>query len=175
MVETVKYIVLGKIGDVEIIEYPAVILASTKSGSDDNSGFMIIADYIFGNNKSRKKISMTAPVITSEKISMTTPVITSTNKNKMKMSFIMPSEYTLKTLPKPNSRDIKIETMKSRRLAVLRFSGFTPTSKVAKLQNKLINSLNEKKIKMKSAPFLMRYNSPWTLPFLRRNEVAVEV
>jgi effector-binding domain-containing protein len=175
MVETVKYSVLKKIGDVEIRKYPSLILASTTKGSDDNSSFMIIANYIFGNNKSSKKISMTAPVITSEKISMTTPVITSNYSNKMKMSFVMPSEYTLKTLPKPNSSDVKIETIKSAKLAVLRFTGFTPAGKVNKLQDRLIKTLNENKIKIKSAPFLMRYNSPWTIPFIRRNEVAVEV
>lgn len=163
MVETVKYSVLRKIDDVEIRKYPSVILASTTKGSDDNSSFMIIADYIFGNNKSSKKISMTAPVITSN------------YSNKMKMSFVMPSEYTLKTLPKPNSSDVIIETMKSAKLAVLRFTGFTPAGKVKNLQDKLIKVLNENKIKIKSAPFLMRYNSPWTIPFIRRNEVAVEV
>ena len=175
MVETTKYNVIKKIGNVEIRKYPSLILASTTNASNDNNAFMIIADYIFGNNKSSKKISMTSPVITSEKISMTAPVITSKNKNKLKMSFVMPSEYTLKTLPKPNSSKVKIETLKSRKLAVLRFSGFTPSNKVNKLQNKLISILKENKVKIKSAPFLMRYNSPWTIPFLRRNEVAVEV
>jgi hypothetical protein len=175
MVETVKYSVIKKIGDVEIRKYPGVILASTINASEDNSAFMIIADYIFGNNRSSKKISMTAPVITSEKISMTAPVITSNKENKLKMSFIMPSEYTLKTLPKPASSKVKIETLSSRKLAVLRFTGFTPKSKVTKLQNKLISTLKENKIKIKSEPFLMRYNSPWSIPFLRRNEVAVEI
>ena len=82
MVETVKYSIIKKIGNVELRKYPSLILASTINGSDDNSAFMMIADYIFGNNKSSKKISMTSPVITSEKISMTAPVITSNNKNK---------------------------------------------------------------------------------------------
>jgi hypothetical protein len=175
MVETVKYDVIKKIGSVEIRKYPSVILASTIAASNENNAFMTIANYIFGDNKSSKKISMTAPVITSEKISMTAPVITSSNKNKLKMSFIMPQEYNLKNLPKPVSNKVKIETLKSRKLAVLRFSGFTPANKVAKLQDKLITTLKENKIKIKSAPFLMRYNSPWAIPFLRRNEVAVEV
>ena len=85
-----------------------IILASTNSSSD-NESFRIIAGYIFGDNISKKKISMTAPVITSEKIPMTSPVITQKNKNKSKMSFIMPLKYSIKTLPKPNSNKIKIE------------------------------------------------------------------
>jgi hypothetical protein len=175
MVETPKYEVVKKIGNIELRKYGSMILASTEGDLNDNEAFMRIANYIFGDNTSSKKIPMTAPVITSEKIPMTAPVITSNSKNKMKMSFVMPSSYTLKTLPKPNSGNVKIETLKSRNLAVLRFSGFASDSKVINLQNELIGTLKENKIKPKSYPFLMRYNSPWTVPFLRRNEVAVEI
>lgn len=172
MVETAKYQVVRRIGKIEIRRYPDLILAST-TASNDNSAFMIIANFIFGNNKSKSKIAMTSPVITSEKIPMTTPVITS--RKNYKMSFVMPSNYTLKKLPKPNSNKVKIETQKSRKIAVLRFTGFTYESKLKKLEKIFIKSLAENKIKTKGDIFLMRYNSPWTLPFLRRNEIAVEI
>ena len=173
MVETTKYQVIKRVGDLEIRKYPPLILASTSAASDDNSAFMIIANFIFGNNKSNKKISMTAPVITSEKIAMTTPVITS--RKGYKMSFVMPSNYTLKTLPEPLTKKIKIETQKSRKIAVLRFTGFTYESKLKKLQEVLIKELAKNKIKTKGSVFLMRYNSPWSIPFLRRNELAIEI
>jgi effector-binding domain-containing protein len=163
MVETPKYDVVKKIGNIELRKYGSMILASTEGDLNDNEAFMRIANYIFGDNTSSKKIPMTAPVITSN------------SNNKMKMSFVMPSSYTLKTIPKPNSSNVKIKTLKSRNLAVLRFSGFASDSKVINLQMELISTLKENKIKPKSDPFLMRYNSPWTIPFLRRNEVAVEI
>jgi len=176
MTETASYEVLKRIGDVEIRRYPDIILASTKlKSADDNAAFGILADYIFGNNNARSKIPMTAPVITSEKIAMTTPVITRQEKSEYTMSFVMPSEYSLNTLPKPNSSKVKIEVQKSRILAVLRFSGFAGEKKFEKMQNILIDNIKSKNIKIKSQPFLMRYNSPWTLPFLRRNEIGIEV
>jgi hypothetical protein len=176
MVETAGYKVLKRIGDVEIRRYPEIILASTTlKYADDNSAFGILADYIFGNNKIRSKIPMTAPVITSERIAMTSPVITRQGGNGYKMSFVMPSEYSLKTLPKPDSNKVKIEVQKSRTVAVMRFSGFSNESKVQKIQKELIQAIEAKNIKIKSQPFLMRYNSPWSLPFMRKNEIGVEV
>lgn len=172
MVETAKYQVVKSIGKLEIRKYPQLILAST-SASNDNSAFMILADFIFGKNESNKKISMTSPVITSEKIAMTAPVITS--RKDYKMSFVMPSNYTLKTLPKPLTQKIKIETQKSKKLAVLRFTGFTSEPKLQRLEKVLIQELAKNKIKRKGNIFLMRYNSPWSIPFLRRNELAVEI
>jgi hypothetical protein len=176
MTETARYEVLKKIGDVEIRRYPDLILASTNlKSADENSAFGILAGYIFGDNSIGSRISMTSPVITSERIGMTTPVITRKDRSDYTMSFVMPSKYSLETLPKPNAGEVKIEVQKSRTIAVLRFSGFTNLKKVEKMQQILIDTLNSRDIKIRPPPFLMRYNSPWSLPIIRRNEVGVEV
>jgi hypothetical protein len=123
MVEKANYTVLKRIGEVEIRRYPDLILASTTSKYvDDNNAFSILAGYIFGGNKVRSKIPMTAPVITSERIAMTSPVITKQGENQHTMSFVMPSKYSLKTLPKPNSNKVKIDVQKRRIVAVLRIN-----------------------------------------------------
>ncbi len=97
MTEEVPYDVVKKIGDIEIRRYPEVILAVVE-GFIDDSGFSLLFQYISGENKTRRRIAMTAPVITSEKIRMTTPVIT---KNEY-MAFALPSTYTKETVPGPN-------------------------------------------------------------------------
>jgi hypothetical protein len=146
-----------------------------------NKGFKLIADYIFGNNKARtgasEKISMTVPVTMepkSEKISMTAPVSMQETSGKWRMHFVMPSKYTLETLPKPNNAEVKLREVPAKKYAVIQFSGLAGEEKVAKKTEELFTWLQAKQIKPAGAPELARYNSPWTLPFLRRNEVMVE-
>jgi hypothetical protein len=170
MTQQVPYEVLKKIGDIEIRQYPEVIFAVVENNNSD-SGFSLLFQYISGENKTRRKIAMTAPVITSEKITMTAPVITGKNY----MAFALPSSYTKETVPIPTNPLVKIETQKEKTLAVLQFSGRTNETKVQKNIQKLFTMLKEHTIQIKSEPVLMRYNSPFTPGFLRRNEVAVEI
>ena len=132
--ESAVYTVLEKKDDYEIREYEAHILAqTTTTGSYDqsmNSGFRIIASYIFGGNTKKESIAMTTPVITeitrksplSEKIAMTVPVLTTISGDSKTMSFVMPSNYTLATLPTPNDSCIKLIEVPLERKAALRFS-----------------------------------------------------
>jgi len=170
MTEEVPYEVVKKIGDIEIRRYPDVILAVVE-GFIDDSGFSLLFQYISGENKTRRRIAMTAPVITSEKITMTTPVIT---KNEY-MAFALPSSYTKETVPVPTNPTVKIEIQPKKEMAVLRFSGRTPEVRVKKYVQKLQTSLQAQGIQSKGEPVLMRYNSPFTPGFLRRNEVGVEI
>ena len=80
-------------------------------------GFRIIADYIFGNNTTAQKVPMTAPVTQqdSQKIAMTAPVTQQGDGNTWRVRFIMPSNYTLETLPKPNNPAIKLKEVGARR------------------------------------------------------------
>ena len=170
MTEEVPYDVVKKIGDFEIRRYPEVILAVVE-GFIDDSGFNLLFQYISGENKTRRRIAMTAPVITSEKITMTAPVIT---KNEY-MAFALPASYTKETVPVPTNPAVKIVVQPKKELAVLRFSGRTPEVRVEKFIQKLQTSLQAQDIQSKGEPVLMRYNSPFTPGFLRRNEVGIEI
>jgi SOUL heme-binding protein len=183
--EEPKYDVIEKSDVFELRAYkPFIVAEAFVDGSLDeasNKGFRLIADYIFGNNKSQagasEKISMTIPVTMepkSEKISMTAPVSMQESSGKWRMYFVMPSKYTLETLPAPNNAEVKLREVPAKKFAVVRFSGFAGEEKTAKKTEELLTWLEGKQIKPSGVPELARYNSPWTLPFLRRNEVMVE-
>ncbi len=170
MTQEVPYDLVKKIEDVEIRQYPEVIFAVVEDNVDD-SGFGLLFQYISGENKTRSKIAMTAPVMTSEKIAMTAPVVTGKNY----MAFALPSFYTKETVPIPTNPTVRIEIHPKKTMAVLRFSGRTVENRVQKNIQKLIATLKNHTMQTKGEPVLMRYNSPFTPGFLRRNEVAVEI
>jgi hypothetical protein len=91
------------------------------------------------------------------------------------MSFILPKGISKRNAPTPDGQTIDLTTVPARKLATLTFSWFTPRSRVEKKTVELLNILEKNNIQTKGQPFLMRYNDPWTPPFLRRNEVAIEV
>jgi len=180
--EQPKYELIDARDMIELRAYAPVIVAEVTAEGERSqaigAGFRKIADFIFGNNQSQKKIAMTAPVIQhpSEKIAMTTPVIQQGKDGKWVVQFIMPSEYTLETLPKPVDKEVRIKALPARTMAAIRFSGRTDdtaqiTDRTAELQAYIV--LN--KLKTKGAPQLAFYDPPWTLPFLRRNEVLIEI
>ena len=183
-VEELSYQLITKQEDKEIRKYAQHLVATTTINGNfkeaQSVGFKILADYIFGNNKSRKKIAMTAPVVQkseSEKISMTAPVVISKNENKTwSMTFSMPSEFTIETLPLPNDERIKIEKIEEKFFAALRFTGFWNESKNAKKGIELTQWLkNHPNYEIISQPMFAGYNPPWTLPFFRRNEMLIEL
>jgi DNA gyrase inhibitor GyrI len=92
-----------------------------------------------------------------------------------KMSFVMPRRYNLESLPKPLNAQIKLDQVQKAKVAVTRFSGFSSPKKMDEEVAKLLAVLKNNGIEIEGEPFMMRYNPPWTLPFLRRNEVAVNV
>jgi effector-binding domain-containing protein len=169
MVEIAGYDVAGHIGEVELRDYPELKLA-TVTGQGDNSAFRLLFSYISGENRTRKKIPMTAPVITSEKIEMTAPVISNANS----FSFVMPLKFKMEEVPEPLESRIKIERIPARRLAVIRFKGYAREKSVNEVKSRLLSTLEKSGIATVGEPFLMRYNSPWTLGFMRRNEVGIE-
>ena len=183
-IEEAKYTVIKKSDEFELRAYSPKILAETMvSGSMDEAsgaGFRVIADYIFGNNTStsggNEKISMTAPVTIepkSEKISMTAPVTMEQTGEQWRMHFVMPGQYTLAKLPKPNNPAVTLREVPASKYAVIRFSGFAGEDKIARKTADLITWLSSKGITPIGKPELSRYNPPWTLPFLRRNEVMI--
>ncbi len=170
MVQKVKYSILKRINNIEIRQYPKIILALV-DGYNDDRAFGLLFNYISGNNKKQEKIKMTAPVINSEKIEMTTPVISKNNY----MAFIMPSKYDKNNIPKPLDENIKLKIQPSRKLAVIKFGGYTTEKKIIRFKKELLTSLKSNNIEIKGEPVLMRYNSPFAPPFIRRNEIGVEI
>jgi hypothetical protein len=170
MTETIRYQERGRLGDVEFRSYPSTILA-TVMGNDESENFMVLFRYISGNNRPGRKIPMTSPVITGEKIAMTAPVISDSNA----MSFVMPTTYRKEEVPEPIDDRITIQEILPRELAVIRFSGRSSDRDVNNARARLIKALEEAQIRIVGAPFLMRYNPPFTPGFLRRNEVGVEI
>jgi len=170
MTETLTYDITGKIGEIELRKYPEIILATVRDFKDD-SGFDLLFKYITGNNQGRGKISMTAPVITSEQITMIAPVVI----DEQSMSFIMPVGKTRDDLPDPLDNRVQITTQPSREIAVIRFRGYAKKVDVDDVTSRLLNGLNKAGIITRGPFFLMRYNPPWTPGFLRRNEVGIEI
>lgn len=174
MVENVQYDVVKKMDTVEIRKYPKILVATVK-GMGDNEAFSILFDYIAGKNRSSRGIPMTAPVISSEygseKIPMTVPVVSGRNS----FSFVMPSSYSVYTIPEPVDSRMVIEEVPERRVAVITFRGRTGPRTVQKRTEALLEILRRHNIQPRDEPFLMRYNPPFTPGFLRRNEIGVRI
>ena len=185
-IEEPKFTLLEKDKAFELRAYAPKIIAEVVVDGNmreaSSKGFRLIADFIFGNNTVQsgksEKISMTAPVSVeprSDKISMTSPVGVQHASKGWKVYFVMPSQYTLETLPKPKSPLVSIKQRSSQKFAVIRFSGLVDEEKMEKKVAELKQWTDNKKLKVLGNPELARYNPPWTLPFLRRNEVMLEV
>jgi hypothetical protein len=180
-VEQPKYQVVKSSGNIEIRNYAPQIVAEAEVAGDRRDaigkGFRIIADYIFGNNTSAQKVPMTAPVTQqgSEKIAMTAPVTQQGEGKIWRVRFVMPSNYTMETLPKPNNPAVKLKEIGAKRYAVIRFSGLAGEDSLKRRTEELNAFISAKDLTPLSAPTYAFYNPPWTLPFLRRNEVMVEI
>lgn len=179
------YKVVSTSGNIEIRQYAPMIIAQVEVEGEREAaiqvGFRLLADYIFGNNttqqQSNEKIAMTAPVEqqSSEKIAMTAPVEQQSGAGVWKINFVMPSEYSMATLPKPNNQDVKLIEVPEKRFILIRFSGRATHSNLAKHQEQLMKYIADKGIKTIGAPKYAFYNPPWTLPFMRRNEILLEL
>jgi hypothetical protein len=186
--EEPRYEVIKKDNDFEVRRYQPMIIAEvlvTGTLSEaSNKGFRQIADFIFGNNedpvkKQSEKIAMTAPVTmeadTSSKIAMIAPVTMEGTGGAWKMAFVMPSKFTMDTLPKPKNTNIIIKQIPSQQLAVVTFSGWVDEEKLAAQTTRLNEWIAKNGLKSSGSVQLSRYNPLWTLPFWRRNEVWVKL
>ena len=169
MTETISYEVLGEIDGVELRRYPAIRVATVRSPHDDE-GFRHLFAYISGENRARRNISMTTPVI-SEKIAMTTPVLS----DEASMSFVMPEECSLGDLPEPLDPLVRLSEIPPREVAVIRFRGTADEESVSERTEQLLAALAQHGIETVKTPFLMRYNPPFIPGIFRRNEIAVEI
>ncbi|MDW3094667.1 MAG: heme-binding protein [Gammaproteobacteria bacterium] len=180
-VEHPKYQVLSSEGKIEIRIYnPMIVAEVTVQGERKEAiseGFRFLADYIFGNNIKNSSISMTAPVMQqqNQKIAMTAPVSQLAADDGWIVNFVMPAEYSLDTLPKPNNNKVVIKEIPSKEFAVIQFSGMNTNNNISSHEEKLKSYVVNKELIILSDPVYAFYNPPWTLPLLRRNEVLIEI
>jgi len=185
-IEEPAYKVIEQKDGYEIREYAPYIKAEvTVTGSYDEAtrqGFRLIADYIFGNNVAKESISMTTPVLeatnapTSEKIAMTTPVLeTATGNTSRNIAFVLPSKYTLDTLPRPNNNAVSLVAVPTRTVAVLRFTWYPTATRIAEKTTLLQTYLGRDRKKGIGSVETARYNPPLSMPLTLRNEIIIPI
>ena len=180
-VEKPDYKVIQSEQNIEIRQYEPMIIAEVEvDGKREDAigdGFRLLADYIFGNNTVQQVISMTAPVQQKEnqKIAMTAPVQQQSTGKSWLMSFVMPSKYSMDSLPVPNNNRVRLKEILTKKFVVIEFSGTNSNENVTEHENQLMNYIEANQIKINGSPKYAFYNPPWSLPFLRRNEVMIEI
>ena len=166
-VEQAKYDVIETHGSIEIREYTPMIVAEVSVSGDRekaiSDGFRMIADYIFGNN------------ISSQKVAMTAPVTQQGSKADWVVRFVMPSGYTMQMLPKANNPEVSLKEITGKRFAVIRFSGLAKSNSLETHTKELKAFIQAQDLQAVSKATYAFFNPPWTLPFLRRNEVMIEI
>jgi hypothetical protein len=172
-------------GAFEVRAYPALMVAEVEVRGDRNEaaseGFRLLAGYIFGGNTSRQSLAMTAPVTqasgsTSQDIAMTAPVVqTPGNDRSWIIQFVMPDGSTMASLPIPNDPRVHLREQPASHVAVVRFSGLTSQSDIDKHTADLRGFMDRQGLHPAGSPSVARYDPPWTLWFLRRNEVWIPV
>jgi hypothetical protein len=185
VLERPRYRILVQDGDFELRAYDDYLVAETTvRGPYDSAlteGFRILADYIFGNNRSSEHIAMTAPVTGqrtggAEKIAMTVPVTAqSQGEDTYHIAFMMPAKYTMESLPRPVNTGISFRRVPGHHSAVIRFSGSLNESSGTKHLGELRQWMRNHTLEALAAPQFANYSPPWIPPFFRHNEILVEV
>ena len=147
---------------IEIRAYAPRVMAVTGMTEDSDSGFRVLAGYIFGGNAAEQKIAMTAPVQQSM-------------AGEKEMAFMIPAEYALEDLPEPEDQRVSFREAPAYTAAVIQFSGWASAEKADENWQQLRQFLIAEGIDITGEPTLNQYNPPWTLPFMRRNEIIVPV
>ena len=188
--EMPDYKVVDTLGDdlkvrrygVRVAAQATVTVASVDSGQ--SKAFKLLFDYIKGANEGGQEVAMTAPVETGTRgteIAMTAPVETAETKaagdgsTQVTMRFLLPGKFTPETAPVPTNPKLSLVELPAETMAVLRFSGFGWRDTVMEKRDTLMRRLKTTDWAPKGETITMFYDPPWTLPFFRRNEVAVPV
>jgi len=182
-IEKPAHTVIRQASGYEIREYAprihAEVTVAGTYGAALNAGFRKVADYIFGNNKVGDKVAMTSPVLSKQtggpggNIAMTAPVLhnAGTKAGTHVIAFVMPSEYTMATLPQPTNPEVKLVEVSAERYAVLKFRGYATARRVAKKTAALNRALERDGVEPTGRPVVAQYDPPWTPPYMRRNEI----
>ena len=167
--EEPEYSIVKKTDVYEVRQYKRRTVAEVTYGEED-SGFRVLFDYISGANKGSKEVEMTIPVTQSKEIDMTVPVTQSTTDGKMSMRFFLPMQYSKQNAPEPNDERVRIIDLPAEYFAVISYSGFASDGNFEEHYTELKAALDKDGMVIKGPPIKATYNSPFTLPFLRRNE-----
>lgn len=175
--ETPRYSVEQVVGDSEVRLYAPHLLAVVSVQGDQsgalNRGFRTLAGYIFGGNEGANSVAMTSPVAqTGATVAMTSPVSQSGQAGVWDVTFMMPRQYTLDTLPIPNNDAVRFEQVPARRMIVLTFSGRATERALQARTDQLMQIAQSAALPTTGDAIYMYYDDPFTLPFARRNEVA---
>jgi hypothetical protein len=177
-----NYQVLTDYGHIQIRHYPALLIAETTIIDDyknaSSQGFKRLAGYIFGNNQKKQSLAMTAPVIQqqqAETLAMTAPVIQQKSEDRWLMAFVLPAAYSVETAPIPNDKTVTIKELPAKKVAVIQYTGSLCESGITKNTDILTNWLNQQGLKALSPARSAAYDPPWTLPFLRLNEIHIDI
>ena len=181
-IEKAKYNVLEKEGPIEIRRYEKQVVAETFVEGDfksvGNKGFRRLYEYISGNNRKKQSISMTAPVTQeegSQTISMTSPVNQEKQGNVWRITFLMPAEFSLETLPEPLDESFRLVEEPGRLIAAVRYSGTWSSHSYEKNKTKPKAFIEKQDLKQVGTEIWARYDPPFMPWFLRRNEVLIPV
>lgn len=179
-VEILDYEVLERDGFFDIRQYNAYWTIRTEIEGDyresSSKGFRLLFNYISGNNIQQENISMTGPVMQrakGEKIAMTGPVLQQKKGKIWTMEFVLPSRYNAKQPPEPLDPEVKLLKTPGYRAAALRYSGSLKEDKYNARAKELMEIIRAKKLQPLGEPYSAGYDPPWTIPFLRRNEVLI--
>ena len=167
--EEPEYSIVKKTDVYEVRQYKKRTVAEVTYGEED-SGFRVLFDYISGANKGSKEVEMTIPVTQSKKIDMTVPVTQSASDGEMSMRFFLPTQYSKQNAPAPNDERVRIIDLPAEYFAVISYSGFASDGNFEEHYTELKAALDKDGMVIKGPPIKATYNSPFTPPFLRRNE-----
>ena len=183
-VEIAPYKVLEQDGAIEIRHYESLVLVTTDmpGGMEEgqNEAFQRLFKYISGENEPKREIAMTAPVImqnqdAGQKIEMTAPVFMGNQGETQTMSFVLPAQYDFQSAPKPSNSSVRLQEMKDYTVAALQFSGLLNEKNIQRHHGLLQDWIDKSLYKETGSYMTAGYNPPWTLPFLRRNEILIPV
>lgn len=181
-VPEMRYRVVKKLGQVELRSYEECLLATVVLDTpvDNQSiyrGFNKLAYYINGQNQLQSSIKMTAPVLEANAtIAMTAPILSSQGDTSAPtLSFVMPMQFTKSTLPQPDDSSIQIQSLPTRTMAVMTYGGYATRARVEAKKKRLLALLQQQAIPTSGEVLSARFNPPWTMPLLMKNEVMVEV
>lgn len=181
-IEEAAYEVLEEDGDFQLRAYEPHIVATTTVESEmtsaGNQGFRILYRYITGDNIAREELEAGGAVeqeSVGRNIAMTAPVGQEQMEDKWIVSFMMPSKYTLETLPEPKDERVELREVPARTIAAVGYTGFWSEANYERHKDQLKRWLDEREIAIVGTPIWARYDSPFTLWFMRRNEVLIPV